>query len=126
MTPTVKQITPFVLTSSLHKALGFYEDVLGFQCTFRADNYAFIRRQGIAIRLLEVEPDCNLNDPRRQQSCYIDVDGLDELFMELKPKLDLLPEGRVRAPFNQDYGQREFHVTDEDALLIFFGERIES
>jgi len=33
-----------------------------------------------------------------------------------------LPEGRVRAPFNQPYGQREFHVIDEDSLLLFFGE----
>jgi hypothetical protein len=35
-----------------------------------------------------------------------------------------LPDGRVRAPFDQPYGQREFHVLDEDGTLVFFGEAI--
>lgn len=65
------------------------------------------------------------HDPKHQQSCYIDVLGLDALYEELKPNLDKLPSGRVRAPFDQSYGQREFHVIDEDALLVFFGEPIE-
>ena len=43
----------------------------------------------------------------------------------MKLRLDPLPKGRVRAPFNQDYGQREFHVIDEDCTLIFFGEAID-
>ncbi len=28
----------------------------------------------------------------------------------------------VRAPFDTDYGQREFHVIDPDVLLLSFGE----
>lgn len=76
------------------------------------------------MRLLGAPPGTDLSDPRRQQACYIDVVGLDELYATLKPALDELPPGRVRAPFDQDYGMREFHVIDEDALLIFFGEPI--
>jgi hypothetical protein len=45
-------------------------------------------------------------------------------YATLKPALDTLAQGRIRAPFNQDYGQREFHVTDEDCTLIFFGEAL--
>jgi hypothetical protein len=63
-----------------------------------------------------------VDDERRQNSCHIDVEGVDALYAELKPKLDTLPSGRVRAPFDRDYGQREFHVIDEGAMLIFFGE----
>jgi hypothetical protein len=77
-----------------------------------------------AIRLIEVWPEIDLHDERRQNSCYIDVDGLEDLYADLKPGLDRLPEGRVRAHFDQDYGQREFHVIDEDACLIFFGEPV--
>jgi hypothetical protein len=36
-----------------------------------------------------------------------------------------LPTGRVTVLFNQDYGQREFHVCDEDCMLIFFGEAVD-
>ena len=59
-----------------------------------------------------------------EQSFYIDVDGIDDLYAELAPGLADLPQGRVRAPFDQPYLQREFHVIDEDGTLIFFGEDI--
>lgn len=57
-----------------------------------------------------------------EQSCYICVENINGLYAELKPRLDLLADGRVKPPFDQPYGQREFHVIDEDGLLIFFGE----
>lgn len=118
------QITPFVCVSDMQKSLSFFCDTLGFVVGFQQEGYAFIRRDAVALRLLETGSGMDLTDPKRQQSCYIDVEGLDELYQSMKPELDKLPAGRVRAPFNQDYGQREFHVTDEDALLIFFGEAI--
>lgn len=119
--PRLIQITPFVMVSDMAKSLAFYTDVLGFSCTFQAANYAFVRRDAAALRLLEAEPDCNLHDPLRQQHCYIDVDDVDALYLELRPALDSLPAARVRALFDTYYGQREFHVIDLDALLISFG-----
>ena len=99
---------------------------LGFACTYSADNYAFLRRDNAAIRLLEVLPERELHDRRSQNHVYIDVDDVDGLYAELKPELDKLPQGRVRPPFNTEYGQREFHVRDLDALLISFGQKIQS
>ncbi|MEM9810963.1 MAG: VOC family protein, partial [Pseudomonadota bacterium] len=117
-------ITPFVPCTRLDNQVAFYRDTLGFTLGFQADNYAYMRRDQAAIRLVEVDADIDLSDPKREQSFYIDVEGLDALYVSMKPKLDGLPEGRVRAPFDQDYGQREFHVLDEDGTLIFFGEPI--
>ena len=119
------QITPFVLCSNKQATIEFFEQVLGFKCTFSADNYAFLRRDNAAIRLLEVLADRELHDKRSQQHVYIDVDDVDGLYAELKSALDKLPPGRVRAPFDTEYGQREFHVIDLDALLISFGQKIE-
>ncbi len=116
------QITPFVPCTSLEKQIVFYTDILGFAVGFQADNYAFLYRDSVAIRLLEVDKTIDLRASERQQSFYIDVDGIDELYKSLAPKLEGLPEGRVRAPFDQDYGQREFHVIDEDCTLVFFGQ----
>ncbi|MEL7126440.1 MAG: VOC family protein [Pseudomonadota bacterium] len=118
------QITPFVPCTSLDAQIGFYAGILGFDVGFRADNYAFLRRDDVAVRLIEVSGDVDLSHPERQGSFYIDVHGLDALFAALKPNLDTLDAGRVRAPFDQDYGQREFHVSDEDCTLVFFGEAI--
>lgn len=55
-------------------------------------------------------------------SIYLWVRHVDQLYADLKPKLDTLAEGRVRAPFTQPYGMREFHVKDPDGCLLFFGE----
>lgn len=118
------QITPFVPCTSLDAQIGFYAGILGFDVGFRADNYAFLRRDDVAVRLIEVSGDVDLSHPERQGSFYIDVSGLDALYAALKPNLDTLDAGRVRAPFDQDYGQREFHVSDEDCTLVFFGEAI--
>ncbi len=118
------QITPFVPCTSLDRQIEFYSGKLGFSVGFRADNYAFLRRDDVAVRLVQVDETVDLHHPERQSSFYIDVDGIDALYASLKPQLDGLPDGRVRAPFDQDYGQREFHVADEDCTLVFFGQGI--
>ena len=118
------QITPFVPCSSLDRQIVFYHNVFGFTVGFQADNYAFLRRDDVAIRLVQVDSSVDLNHPEREGSFYIDVRDIDALYASLKSKLETLPPERVRAPFNQDYGQREFHVADEDCTLIFFGEAV--
>ena len=122
MSARLTQVTPFVPCTSLERQIGFYRDILGFSVGFQAENYAFIRRDEVALRLVEVWDTVDLSHPERETSFYVDVAGLDDLFASMKPKLDTLSEGRVRPPFDQDYGQREFHVKDEDCTLIFFGE----
>ena len=122
--PTLHQITPFIPVKSLDNAVDFYSKYLKFSCTFKADNYAFLRHDQIAIRIVQVDDDIDLSVPERQNSFYIDVTDIDALYVSLEAELSTLPQGRVRAPFNQDYGQREFHVIDEDCTLIFLGEGI--
>lgn len=121
----LKQITPIVPVADLGKSLSFFCDTLGFQLRLETDDYAYLHRDNVGIRLVSAGPEVDTHHPDRQLSCYIDVENLDGLYQEMKTELDKLPDGRVRAPFNQAYGQREFHVIDEDSLLIFFGESIE-
>lgn len=120
--PCCKQVTPIVPVTSIERSVEFFRETLGFTPLVQMDGYAYLRRDDAGIRLVPAAPGTDLHDPRRQQACYIDVDGVDALYESLRAQLEHLPEGRVRAPFDQDYGQREFHVCDEDALLIFFGE----
>lgn len=118
------QITPFVPCTSLDRQIAFYRDMLGFEVRYQTDTYAFLKRDAVAIRLVEVWPEVDLSHPEREGSFYIDVEGIDSLYADLAPRLAQLPADRVRAPFDQDYGQREFHVADEDCTLVFFGETV--
>lgn len=120
------QITPFIPCSNLKSQIAFYRGVLGFTVTFELENYAFLKRDKVAIRLVEVHKAVDLSHPERQQSFYIDVHNLEALYESMKTELGALPKGRVRPPFTQDYGQREFHVADEDCTLVMFGETVTS
>lgn len=112
------QITPFIMCSDLEEEIAFFRDRLGFSVGFQSadPDYAFLYRDKVAVRLLQT--DVNLTDPKRQQLVYIDVDALWE---EIGPNFQDLTDGRWRAPFNQPYNQREFHVIDEGACLLMFG-----
>ncbi|MCC1492597.1 VOC family protein [Cognatishimia sp. F0-27] len=122
--PRLTQITPFVPCSDLARQIGFYRDVLGFTVGFEAEGYAFLRRDAVAVRLVQVDDSVDLGHPERQGAFYIDVVEIDRLYAGMESRLAGLAPGRVRAPFDQPYGQREFHVKDEDATLIFFGEAL--
>ena len=60
----------------------------------------------------------------RRFAYYIDVRDVDELYIELKPKLDGLPEGAVHGPADKPYGQRELLVLAPDGNLLAFGQAI--
>lgn len=37
----ITQMTPFIQTHNLRASLAFFKDIMGFECTFRADNCLF-------------------------------------------------------------------------------------
>lgn len=115
-------ITPMVYVQNLDAAIDFYTNVLHFEIGVGQEGYAYIVRDEISIRLIATA--ATESNETSSQSCYICVKDIDSLYEELKSELEKLEKGRVRPPFDQPYGQREFHVTDEDGLLIFFGEAI--
>lgn len=120
------QVTPFVLCQDLQKQIAFYCDVLGFTCTFQADNYAYLKQGRVALRLLECPARKDGAPLGAELSFYIDTDDVDQLYQELLPQLKQLSSERLRPPFDQPYGQREFHVKDEDGALVFFGTALQS
>ncbi len=119
------QVTPFMRVPDIDAAVSFFVTTLGFKLGVQIEGYAFVRRDNAAFRL--IEDDCPLA-PRGggRYASYIDVQDVDGLYADLKPMLDRQPAGHVCAPFNQDYGQREFTVIGPDGELIAFGQTIEA
>lgn len=105
-------------------SVAFYCDCLGFSTIFRAgdDSIATVRRGSVHIQLQACDDETALRATAENIAVYIEVDELGALWSELAPRLGNLPQGRVRAPFVQPYGMREFHVKDPDGMLMFFGE----
>lgn len=120
--PRLAQITPLISAADIKRSIRFYVDTLGFVAGYKSPDYAYVFRDNIAIRLLK---SAEAADITGRQRWYIDVEGLSDLFESMRPELEKLPKGRVRLPFDQPYGQREFHVIDEDNQLLMFGEAVQ-
>ncbi|WP_299687276.1 hypothetical protein [uncultured Tateyamaria sp.] len=118
------RITPFEPSASPEAQAGFYRDSLGFEVEIRADNSAVLQRDDAAIHLVEASDHAGLTHPERKGSFCIGFDGEHELYPVLKPKVDILPDRHVRAPFNQDCGPPEFHRADDDCTPLVLGEAI--
>lgn len=115
----LKEISPLIPVADVLKSAEFFENILGFSSVIKNEKFAIVKRDLASLRLIPA------GDNVGQLACYIVADDVDELYQELRPELEKLPEGRLRRPFNQTYGMREFHVIDLDSLLIFFGSQIE-
>jgi catechol 2,3-dioxygenase-like lactoylglutathione lyase family enzyme len=118
------QVTPFMHVDNLEKALAFFTGILGFETLFREANYAYLHRETVGFRILEQRGKDGAPPGNRRFAYYIDVRDVDQLYAELKPKLDTLPQGDVYGPVDQDYGQRELLVLAPDGNLLAFGQAI--
>lgn len=105
-------------------SVSFYRDVLGFDVRFAAPDgsIAIVGRGPAVLQLLKTDDENSLRATATNIAVYIEVKGLDALFEELRVGLEALPQERLRMPFEQPYGMREFHVKDPDGCLLFFGE----
>ena len=117
------RITPFMHVPDIDVALKFFND-LGFKTYFRAGTYAYVQRECAGVRLLQNEGDDGAPPGNRRFAYYIDVEDIEALYRELKPKLDAMPKGDVHGPADKDYGQRELCVLAPDGNLLVFGQSI--
>jgi catechol 2,3-dioxygenase-like lactoylglutathione lyase family enzyme len=118
------RITPFMHVPDIDAALHFFTEVLGFECRFRQGTYAYVQRETAAFRLLQNQGDDGAPPGNRRCCYYIDVEDVDTIHDELRPKAHLLNDGDVHGPVDQLYGQRELAVVAPDGNLIVFGQDI--
>jgi len=121
------RITPFIYVPDIDAAVGFFTDLLGFKLYARHGTYAYVQRETAGVRLMQNDPDGNSAPPgNRRFAYYVDVEDVDALYAELKPKLDLLPPDDVHGPADKAYGQRELIIIAPDGNVIAFGHSISS
>ena len=119
------RITPFIHVPDINAAVAFFVDILGFEgYPLPHIDYAYVYRETVGIRLLENRGDDGAPPGNRRFAYYIDVNDVDALYTELKPRLDTLPDDDVHGPADKPYGQRELLVLAPDGNLIAFGQSI--
>jgi len=125
--PLLEDAVAIVPISNMEQTLDFYKNVLCFESQEVSDDniFATVKHEGAAIHLIQGDDEAALTATRNNISIYIWTKKLDELYATLEPGLSKLPLERVRAPFEQPDGMREFHVKDPDGCLLMFGEAIE-
>ena len=117
-----KSIAPVLKVANIGKALAYYNDVLGFEESFRAGNYAGVRLESVELHLSEqVEPvDTEYAKPIGGSTVYIFCDDVDHYYSEIRNRGALV----MFAPKNWPYGMRDFRVRDIDGNHISFGSEV--
>ncbi|WP_084582598.1 VOC family protein [Sphingomonas azotifigens] len=113
-------ITPFMHVRHCKEAVAFLVERLGFTAIIDDGGYAYLEREGVAIRILGHEKDDAPIEGHGGFAYYIDVADVDVVVQQLGPKLAGLPPEHVRGPVDQDYGQRELIIRVPDGNLLVF------
>ena len=124
--PQVTASAPIVPVRDVEASVAFYVSVLGFEKIFVASDRSTgeVGLGAARIMFIACDDPATLAVTATNMSVYLQVTNIDGLWRQLQDRLNLLPGRQVRAPFNQEYGMREFHVKDPDGFLMFFGEAL--
>lgn len=121
----LEAVVPIVPVRRVSKSLEFYTKTLRFTLRERdaAGTFAYIDRDGAGLMLLDLDDYRAVKATHDYLSAYFWVIGIQEFYDEVMPRLQRLPDKRFQPLFTKPDGRREFHVTDPDGFLLFFGER---
>ena len=136
---SLSQTIPALPVRDAAAAVDFYRDRLGFEVLHQDGGFAVMERDEAVLHLWEAGDDSwrgrdSLERPVRSgaesfiagtASCRIVVDGVDELYEELRGR-DVLHPVSKESVSDTDFGTREFATLDLDGNLVTFFERVSS
>ena len=121
------QVTPFISVKDVDAAVRFFVEVLGFHAWVHAWDYAYVQREKAAVRIGKASkgsPEERHEAGPRAFLMYIDVQDVDAVVEEVRPKLLAAGMAAGSGPKDQTWGQREFWVPVPEGGLIIFGQEI--
>ena len=115
----LKNVVPMMTVTDLDATLGFYQDVLGFECDNRMEGWVVVQKDGIELMFSLPNQHTPFEKPIFTGSFYFNLDDVDALWLELKDK------AAVVYPLETfDYGMREFAILDNNGYRLQFGKEI--
>lgn len=127
MKPQLKHLSPILWTKDLEKTISFYTTVLGFTSGTQFPDFVSLVRDRVEIMFVipHNEPENENPDepffpkPILTGSLYITIQHVDELWIKLKDKAEVI------SPLcDQEYKMRDFSIRDNNGYELVFGENI--
>ena len=133
MTATLSQAIPALPVCDAAAAAAFYRDRLGFTVLHHDGGFAVLGRDDAVVHVWEAGDETWRNRDSIERpvqsgaesfiagtaSCRIRVEGVDELYEELRGNEVLHPVSRDGVDVT-DFGTREFSTLDSDGNLVTF------
>lgn len=108
---------PVLASLDIHKTEAFYKEKLGFEMLNNYGNYLVMQRGEMMLHFVA----CDDKYIAENTSCYVYLQGIDELYAEYEAAGVVHPNGKLQDQF---YGLRDFSILDGDGNLIKFGQRL--
>jgi hypothetical protein len=111
-------LSPMIPSFEIGETTGFFTDLFLFSVVRRELNYVILSKDSLTIHILNAGVDIG------EMEFYLEVDDIDSLWQNIENKL---PNIKKRAPFDREYGMREFHVEiPYTKTLLFVGQALKN
>jgi catechol 2,3-dioxygenase-like lactoylglutathione lyase family enzyme len=109
-------LSPMIPSYNIRETTHFFTDLFGFAVARSEGNYAIVYKDNLTIHILKAGTDIG------EMEFYLEVDTIDSLWEAITDKLTGI---HVKAPFDREYGMREFHIeVPHTRTLLFVGQEI--
>ena len=115
----LNNLTPMLEVTDMEETIGFYHDLLGFECTNRVDGWALLLNFGVEIMICLPNAHTPFDKPCFTGSLYMKLDDVDVLWQRIKDKTTV-----VYPLENFFYGMREFAIRDNNGYCLQFASEI--
>ena len=115
----LKSLTPMLEVTDMDETIGFYHEVLGFECANRMEGWALLLNHDVEIMISLPNAHAPFDKPRFTGSLYMKLDDVDALWQRVKDKTTV-----VYPLENFHYGMREFAIRDNNGYCLQFGSEI--
>lgn len=105
-------LSPMIQSSDVIESAAFFQQVLGFTLVRKDNSYIILSKENCTLHIKQV-----INHRPESAELYLEVDQIDIVWDSIKGKLKGI---KVKEPFTQPYGMKEFHLLLPNTNTVLF------
>jgi hypothetical protein len=105
-------LSPMVPSYNIEATKNFFTDLFGFSIVMDGD-YTIVKKDSFLIHILRAGENIG------EMEFYLEVNDIDKLWLSIQNRIT---DYKRKAPFDREYGMREFHIiVPHTKTLMFVG-----